>query len=292
MGGISVLFLGGFFLAMMVLFAAAVATFVAGVVVAIAFASRTKARRAQGKRLGRRVLVPMVLIAVSAPALAWFAFALFIPEPEEPTDAFYSECAQMVTAHDSAGLRELLDGFAAEEGRSGSRLYRDLVRLSIAYEDGGCLEATLASAEDNGMPVDLNVPLAPYGAEGSDDSSYALIMAVSSDYSSLDAVRILVENGASAGIADRNGRTPLHLVCSGSCVDADAGRGLEALDETYAVMHVLLVSGADADPEDMSGNAPWDLCIETVANLVDRGVLDEGDQAEALDEFSKLLGRS
>lgn len=293
MGGISVLVLAGFGLAMLAAFGIAAAMFVAGVVIAVIFACRTKARRAQGKKIGWRILIPTLLMAVSAPVLIWFSLVLFIPAFEDWADVDYSDCSQMVTRHDAAGLRELLDGSLAEEDRSDPRLYRDLARLSIVYEDEGCLEVVLDAAKDNGTPVDLNVPLAPYGEEeSSDDSSYALIMSVSSDYSSPEAVRILIENGASVGVVDRNGRTPLHLVCSGSCVGLDAGEGLEALDETYVVARMLLEAGVNSDVEDLSGNTPWDLCVETVADLADRGVLDEKSQAEALNEFSALLGRS
>lgn len=293
MGGISVLVLAGFGLAMLAVLGIAAAMFVAGVVIAVIFACRTKARRAQGKKIGWRILIPTLLMAVSAPVLIWFSLVLFIPAFEDWVDVDYSDCSQMVTRHDAAGLKELLDGSLAEEDRSDSRLYRDLARLSIVYEDEECLEVVLDSAKDNGTPVDLNAPLAPYGEEeSSDDSSYALIMTVSSDYSSPEAVRILIENGASVGVVDRNGRTPLHLVCSGSCVDADSGENLEALDETYTVARILLEAGASLDVEDLSGNTPWDLCVETVADLADRGVLDEKGQAEALNEFSALLGRS
>lgn len=292
MGGISVLALGGFFLAMIALFALAAAMFVAGVVIAIVFACRAKARRAQGKKLGWRILIPTLLIILSVPALTWFSLVVFVPAFEDWADVDYSDCSQMVTRHDAAGLQELLDGSLAEEDRSDPRLYRDLARLSIVYEDEECLEVVLDSAEDNGTPVDLNAPLAPHGEEeSSDDSSYALIMAVSSDYSSPETVRALIENGASVGVVDRNGRTPLHLACSGACVDSETGKGLEALDETYAVAHMLLEAGASSDAEDLSGNTPWDLCVETVADLADRGVLDEEGRTEALAGFSTLLGR-
>ena len=292
MGGISVLVLGGFFLAMMALFALSAAMFVAGVVIAIVFACRAKARRVQGKKLGWRILIPTLLIAVSAPVLTWFSLVVFVPAFEDWADVDYSDCSQMVTRHDAAGLQELLDGSLAEEDRSDPRLYRDLARLSIVYEDEECLEVVLDSAEDNGTPVDLNAPLAPHGEEeSSEDSSYALIMAVSSDYSSPETVRILIENGAGVGVVDRNGRTPRHRVCSGACVDSETGKGLEALDETYAVARMLLEAGASSDAEDLSGNTPWDLCVEAVADLADRGVLDEEGRTEALAGFSTLLGR-
>lgn len=292
MGGISVLVLAGFGLAMLAVFAIAAVMFVAGVVIAVVFAFRTKTRRAQGKKLGWRILIPTLLMVVSAPVLIWFSLVLFIPAFEESVDIDYSDCSQMVTKHDAAGLKELLDGSLAEEDRSDPRLYRDLARLSIVYEDEECLEIVLDSADANGTPVDLNVPLAPYGEEeSSEDSSYALIMAVSSDYSSPEAVRILIENGASVGVVDHHGRTPLHLVCSGSCVDVDA-QGFEALDETYVVTGMLLEAGADTEAEDLSGNTPWDLCVETVTDLADRGALDEENRTEALNEFSTLLGRS
>lgn len=293
MGGISVLVLAGFGLAMLAVFGIAAAMFVAGVVIAVVFAFRMKTRRAQGKRLGWRILIPTLLMAVSAPVLIWFSLALFVPAFEDWANVDYSDCSQMVTRHDSAGLKELLDGSLPEEDRSDSRFYRDLARLSIVYEDEECLEVVLDSAEDNGIPVDLNVPLAPYGEEeSSEDSLYALIMAVSSDYVSPEAVRILIEHGASARVVDENGRTPLHFVCSGSCIDTEAGEGLNALDETYAVVRMLIEAGASAEEEDLSGNTPWDLWIETVADLADRGVLDEEAQTEALNELSMLLGRS
>ena len=292
MGGISVLVLAGFGLAMLAVFGIAAAMFVAGVVIAVVFAFRTKTRRAQGKRLGWRILIPTLLMAVSAPVLIWFSLVLFIPAFENWANVDYSDCSQMVTRHDSAGLKELLDGSLTEEDRSDFRFYRDLARLSIVYEDEECLEVVLDSSEGNGTPVDLNVPLAPYGEEESSEDSYALIMAVSSDYVSPEAVRILIEHGASARVVDENGRTPLHFVCSGSCIDAEAGEGLDALDETYAVARMLIEAGASAEEEDLSGNTPWDLWVKTVADLADRGVLDKEAQTEALNELSMLLGRS
>lgn len=221
-----------------------------------------------------------------------FSLVLFVPAFEDWANVDYSDCSQMVTRHDSAGLKELFDGSLTEEDRSDSRFYRDLARLSIVYEDEECLEVVLDSAEDNGTPVNLNVPLAPYGEEESSEDSYALIMAVSSDYVSPEAVRILIEHGASARVVDENGRTPLHFVCSGSCIGVEAGEGLNALDETYAVMRMLIEAGASVEEEDLSGNTPWDLWVETVADLADRGVLDEEAQTEALNELSMLLGRS
>lgn len=292
MGGISVLVLAGFGLAMLAVFGIAAAMFVAGVVIAVVFAFRTKTRRAQGKRLRWRILIPTFLMAVSAPVLIWFSLTLFVPAFEDWANVDYSDYSQMVTRHDSAGLKELLAGSLTEEDRSDSRFYWDLACLSIVYEDEECLEVVLDSSEGNGTPVDLNVPLAPYGEEESSEDSYALIMAVSSDYVSPEAVRILIEHGASARVVDENGRTPLHFVCSGSCIDAEAGEGLDALDETYAVARMLIEAGASAEEEDLSGNTPWDLWVETVADLADRGVLDEEAQTEALNELSMLLGRS
>lgn len=70
------------------------------------------------------------------------------------------------------------------------------------------------------------------------------------------------------------------------------GEGLDALDETYAVARMLIEAGASAEEEDLSGNTPWDLWVETVADLADRGVLDEEAQTEALNDLSMLLGRS
>lgn len=242
MGGITVLVLGGLGLFLFAIFGVAVLMFVAGIVTAAVFASRTQARRSQGKRLGWLVLIPMLLLVISTPVLVWFSVVFFLPALEDSSDAGYPECAQMVVRHDADGLRELLDG--------------------------------------------------PLDGEGGDDSSCALVIAVSNDYRSPESVRILIENGASVAVADENGRTPLHFACSGWCIDPEAKGGPEALDETYAVARLLLDAGADANAEDSSGNIPWDLCVETVGDLVERGVLGEEDQAEALNEFSVLLGRS
>lgn len=95
MGGISVLVLAGFGLAMLAVFGIAAAMFVAGIVIAVVFAFRTKTRRAQGKRLGWRILIPTLLIAVSAPVLIWFSLALFVPAFEDWANVDYSDYSQM-----------------------------------------------------------------------------------------------------------------------------------------------------------------------------------------------------
>ena len=286
MGGMSVLVLAGFGLALLAVFAVAAVSFIAGVVIALVFALRTRKRREQGRKLGGLVALPIALIVLSSPVLAWCSATLVIPAFESATTTDYADCAQMVATHDPAGLEALLGSLPHELDAEGPRSYRDLIRLAIVYEDEECLEVGLDAAQAAGHPVDLNLPLEVFDEDGEAvESSFALIMAVSEDYCSPDMVDLLLEHGADPDVVDENGMTPLLLACSGSCIDLIAENGKRSIEETISVISLLLEAGADADIVDPSGKTPHDLYSETIAELADRGAIDADEKREALGSF-------
>lgn len=77
MGGISVLIMLGMasaiVLAVLALVVFAAMAFIAATVLSIVFACRTGTRRAQGKKLGGLLALPISLYVVSIPILVWFA---------------------------------------------------------------------------------------------------------------------------------------------------------------------------------------------------------------------------
>ena len=286
MGGMSVLVLAGFGMALLAVFAIAAVAFIAGVVIALVFALRTRKRREHGRKLGGLVALPIALIVLSSPVLAWCSATLVIPTFESATTTDYADCTQMVATHDPAGLEAMLGSLPHELDAEGPRSYRDLIRLAIVYEDEECLEVGLDAAQAAGHPVDLNLPLEVFDEDGEAvDSSFALIMAVSEDYCSPDMVDLLLEHGAGPDVVDENGMTPLLFACSGSCIDPIEENGKKSIEETISVISLLLKAGADADIVDPSGKTPHDLYSETIAELADRGAIDADEKREALGSF-------
>ena len=142
----------------------------------------------------------------------------------------------------------------------------------------------------------MNEPLDDYDSEGERviESEYALISATSSDFSSLDMVRVLLEYGADVNVADACGRTPLHNACAGLCVDESgfvdkSDEAIPGLSEVDEAIDMLVEAGADISTEDRNGMTPWDLYRSTVRSCVDAGVLSSGDAMRLLSECSATL---
>lgn len=289
MGGISVLVLFATMGALAIVFLAAAVLFLAATIVSVVFAARTKKRHAQGKRLKGLIAIPIALYAVSVPVLLFFSITVIIPACHDSTTTDYFDCSNAITRHDSASLERALDAPELQLPDDGPRSYRSLIQVGIAYGDVRCVEAVLEDAWEKGRPIDLNEPLDDYDSEGERviESEYALISATSSDFSSLDMVRVLLEYGADVNVADACGRTPLHNACAGLCVDEsgfadksdEAILGLSEIDEA---IDLLLSAGADISAEDQNGATPWDSYRSTVRSCVDAGALSSEDAVKVL----------
>ena len=286
MGGISVLVMLGAMGFFAFIFLAAVALFLAAVVLTIVFAARTKKRRAQGKKLGGLIALPIVFYAVSVPILVFMAVAVFIPATYAGLTTDYDDCSLAIVDHDPELLDQALDASDLQLGDEGAESYRNLLRTTITYGDAECAEVVLADAHDKGRPIDLNEPLVRYDTDGNaSDSEYALIMATSISFSSLDMVELLLDNGADANVADAWGRTPLHNACTDLCtLGLGSDKSSATLDDTDAAIDLLLSAGADITAQDQDGLTPWDLYRQTLREYVDEGSLT---QEEALDHLSE-----
>lgn len=214
MGGISVLVLlsamGFFALA----FLSAIALFVAAIVVAIVFAVRTPLRRQQGKKLGGLIAIPIVLFVLSLLVIVPITATVVIPAYQSSTTTTYSDCSNAVVTHDADRLDQVLDAPDLNLEIEGQESYRNLLRLTIIYGDAECAETILVDAEEKGLTIDLNQPLIDYDIDGNaTDSEYALIMATSTHYSSLEMMNVLIEYGADPSIQDETGLTPWDHYC-------------------------------------------------------------------------------
>lgn len=296
MGGISVLALFAMMGVLSIVFLTAAALFLAATVVSVVFAIRTKKRHAQGKRLRGLIAIPIAMYVVSVPVLLFFSISVIFPACHDGATTDYFDCSNAITRHDPTSLEQALDAPELQLPDDGPQSYRSLVRVGIAYGDEQCVEVVLADARDKGRPVDLNDPLGDYDFEGERivSSEYALISVTSTDFSSLDMVRVLLDYGADANVADVCGRTPLHYACVLPCENGSASvegssNAASSLREADEVIDLLLSSGADISAKDQNGATPWDLYRSAVRSCTEAGTLSSEDAVEALSDRSEVL---
>lgn len=291
MGGISVLIMGAVMSAFLFAFAAAIALFVAATVVSIVFAVRTKRRRERGKKLGGLIAIPIALYAVSIPILIFFAAGVFVPAFHAGTTTTYDDCSHAVVTHEPDQLESFLDAPDLQLPDEGPQSYRSLLHAAIECGDEECTRAILEDAEEKGRPIDLAQPLEKYGTDGNLLSTdYALCLATSSSFSSLDMVQMLIDFGADVNSAGDEGVTPLHNACDDQCTTAIASdTSSVSLDETDEAIDLLLDAGADVSAEDNAGETPWDYYCHTIDRYVDDGVLTEKEADAHLAARAKTL---
>lgn len=291
MGGISVLVMlsaMGFFV---FLFFGAVALFVAAVVLTIVFAARTKKRHAQGKKLGGLIALPIVFYVLSVPVLLFFTFAVVVPVATAGSTTDYYDCTEAITTHEPEDLADALASPDLELDDEGLHSYRSLLQVAIAYGDLECVELILEDTQADGRPIDLNTPLNDYDDGGVPiDSDYALIMATSTSFSSLDMVELLIEYGADVNVAGEGGDTPLHNASAGRCVSR-LGSGISSMDlgESDRAIDLLLDAGADITAKNDDGYTPWDNYRAMVRYYESEGRISSEDALEILSERAETL---
>ena len=291
MGGISVLVMLGAMGFFMLLFFGAVALFIAAVVLTIVFAARTKKRRAQGKKLGGLIALPIVFYVLSVPVLLFFTFAVFVPAANAGLTTDYYDCTNAITTHEPEELADALAAPDLDLDDAGLHSYRSLLQLAIAYGDEECVELILADTQAKGRPIDLNTPLEDYDDGGVPiDSDYAIIMATSTNFSSLDMVETLIEYGADVNVVGEDGNTPLHNACKGRCVGRIAS-GISSMDlnDSDEAIDVLLEAGADITAKNDGGYTPWDEYRANVRYYLSEGRISQEDATDILEERAETL---
>lgn len=283
MGGISVMAMLSIMGALLLVVVAAAVLFVVAVVVTIVFAARTRTRREQGKKLGGLVAIPIVLYAVSVPVLALFTVGVAAPALYSSATTDYSDCSNAIVTHDPDELAAALDAPDLDLDATGVHSQRNLLRVAIVYGDVECAQLVLQDAEAKGAPLDLNAPLEDYDSEGNPDGAeYALVMATSDSFSSLDMVKLLIAYGANPNVVGEDGETPLHHASAGECVERTAS-GISSFDlrDTDEAIDVLLEAGAGIAAENAAGETPWDVYTATLRYYVDKARIYQ----EEADEF-------
>lgn len=269
---------------------AAVVMLIAAIVVTAVFAARTKKRRERGKKLGGLVAIPIVLYALSIPVLVFFAAAVFVPAFHAGVTTDYDDCSQAIVSHEPSELDRALEAPDLELSDDGVHSYRNLLRVAIEYGDEECARVLLEDAQEKGRPIDLDEPLAKYDSDGGPVSTeYAIVMATSTSYSSMNMVETLIEFGADVNVADEAGRTPLHHACEGACVNGVTDTGTFAIKDTNAAVDALLAAGADIEARDEGGRTPWDEYRGMVRDNVDDGKITYEEALEILEERAPTL---
>lgn len=272
------------------IFFAALAVFIVATVISIVFAARTKKRSEQGKSLGALIAIPIVLYVLSAPTVLFGLTTVVIPSYIESVTTTYHDCTSAVVKHNPEELEHFLEDPSLQVSDDGEESYRSLVRLAIEYGDKECVEVLLSDAEENGCPVDLNVPLDEYNDEDVvAGTEYALAMATDPFFfSSVDMIRVLLEYGANVNVLDEYGNTPLYNACSGFCSNKFNDEP-EQLVETEETIDVLLEAGADTSVINKEDMTPWDAYQQTIREYEESGAIAPEEAAALLSERAETL---
>lgn len=291
MGGISVLILLAVMSSIAFVIVAALALFVAATVISIVFAARTKQRHAQGKKLGPLIAIPISFYAFSIPVLILLGALVLVPAYSSSITTTYQDCSQAIVSHDPEELELCLSAPDLDLADEGPTSYRTLLYIALVYGDEECAGAILTKAKTTDRPIDLNKPLIKYNSDNNPKSSdYALNLATSTSFSSLDMMQMLIDFGADTNSADDAGNTPLHNACQDNCTTALASDTSSAsLSETDAAIDLLLSEGANIQIENQLGKTPWDCYVQTMKRYVDDGVLTQAEATVHLDERAKTL---
>lgn len=291
MGGISILMILAMMGAVTLAIIVAITLFIAATIISIVFAAQRKQRREQGKKLGALIALPIALYTVSIPLLIVFSAAIFIPFFQSSTTITYEDCSQAIISHDFEQLENCLDALELQLSSEGPASYQSLLYTALVYEDEDCVRTLLEDARANNQPIDLTQPLIKYDSDNNPkDDNYALCLATSTSFGSLQMIQMLLDYGAEVNSADEDGYTPLHNACDDMCTTAIASDTSSAsLDETDAAIDLLLTAGADINARNQLGETPWDLYCETIQRYVDDGVLTEKEASTHLAERAKTL---
>ena len=121
-------------------------------------------------------------------------------------------------------------------------------------------------------------PLTPLSDWNEGNAQYQRALSISSSACFLDAMKLLIENGADVNLQDIHKRTPLHLACENT-----------AESEVHDCVEFLLRKGASANVQDVFGRTPLHIaakegCAKTIKLLLDHGASTsiknlEGDTA-------------
>lgn len=276
----------------------AAVAFIGATIISIVFAAGTKKRRAEGRKLGGLIAVPIVLYVVSIPILVWFGATFVFPIVDDQLNVRYDDCRDAVVGHEPAELQDCLQTLTAPLPSEGKGSWESLLRLAVEYGDDECVQVIFDQAERQQVSLDVDDSLPGYDSEGElTDATPPLLLALGFDYSTSDMIRVLLDEGADPNITVGEdavsrldvleGETPLHLACQGVArayiyVDDDERDALQLLEETDEVIDLLLASGADPSAVDGKGRTPWDVYVARVESFVEEGELTEDEAAAIL----------
>ena len=311
MGGTSMLALpiiGAMALATFVTVALAAVLFVAATVVSIVFALGTKKRRIQGKKLKGLLAVPIVFYMASVPVLVWFTLCIAYPIIDSELTIRYDDCSKAVVSHDPGELRKCLQNLTDPLPVEGEESWEELLVLSVQYGDEDCVRIVFDGAKNQGVSLDADEPLPSYDSDGKvSEVEPPLLMALGFSYDSPDMIRTLLDEGADPNVVVSvndgiespelsEGETPLHLACRGVAgilvyTDSNDQDALQVLEETDEVVDLLLAYGADPSAKDAQGKTPWDNYTALVERFVQNGDLSSEDASRILKERADILNK-
>lgn len=299
MGGCSVLILLGILasvgIVFLTVFLGALGLFIAAVIITIVFAVGTKRRKAEGRKLGALVAIPVILYVISIPVLLFSTVTVIVPTVVSSVTLDYDDAAEAVRTGDTNRLIACLDSlsfsFDAEQGDTPE----DLLYIAITYERSESVDVLLDWLEEHDTPIDLNSPIPRYGTT---DDFWQPIIEASDTHASMDVVTVLAEHGADVNaIEPETGWTPLMYACFGEFDRALFNDGYEdRLSNTEDAIDVLLNHGANPSIVAKDGTTSWELYEQYVGSLIsiDGASDNEGISQEradgTLERYQDVLG--
>ena len=240
---------------------------VVGIVTSVVFAAGTERRRAQGKRLGAKVAIPITCLVFSGLIMGGLFVAKAALDASYAPTQLRNDVHSRVTSDDIAGLDALLDAhpeFSIDDDEGGERW--TLLQTAVRCDEPDMVDHLLArgadanaGAQDDGdesnVPLMLAVDWQTYGPFAEEDKG------ICSGHDGYDpeVVLALLDAGADANPTTvyRMGASPLQLLCT-----AMFGDGLDETDAT--VVQAMIDHGASLSYENGNGKRAVDIFEENL----------------------------